>query len=75
MRLASIILSLLALSSPLRADFSLPADSTQCVVGIAKGWDDSHITLHTYEKRDGNPLYVLLPEKSYRQHRAPWALP
>jgi L,D-peptidoglycan transpeptidase YkuD (ErfK/YbiS/YcfS/YnhG family) len=33
--------------------FELPADSTQCVVGVADGWDTSHATLSYYEKRDG----------------------
>ena len=33
--------------------FELPADSTQCVVGVADGWDSSQATLSFHEKRDG----------------------
>ena len=33
--------------------FELPADSTQCVVGTADGWNNSHATLSFYEKLDG----------------------
>lgn len=31
--------------------FELPADSTQCVVGVADSWDSSHATLSFHEKR------------------------
>lgn len=30
--------------------FQLPASTTQCVVGIANDWNDSHVTLTLYEK-------------------------
>ena len=43
---------LLATALPLAA-FELPAKSTQCVVGVAKGWDSSTVTLSAYEKRGG----------------------
>jgi len=33
--------------------FELPADSTQCVVGVADNWDSSHATLSFYERRGG----------------------
>ncbi|MEI6655067.1 MAG: L,D-transpeptidase family protein [Verrucomicrobiota bacterium] len=33
--------------------FELPAESTQCVVGLADGWSNSHATLGFYEKRAG----------------------
>ena len=33
--------------------FEIPANSTQCVVGIAEGWNSSHVTLSFYEKTDG----------------------
>jgi len=35
------------------AAFELPAASTQCVVGTAKDWNSSTVTLTTYEKRGG----------------------
>lgn len=31
--------------------FQLPAGSSQCVVGIADGWDSSHVTLSYFEKK------------------------
>ena len=33
--------------------FELPADSTQCLVGLADDWDSSHATLSFYERRGG----------------------
>jgi L,D-peptidoglycan transpeptidase YkuD (ErfK/YbiS/YcfS/YnhG family) len=33
--------------------FEMPADSTQCVVGVADGWDSSKATLSFFEKRGG----------------------
>lgn len=44
------LLSLVALALTATA-FELPSSSTQCVVGIAKDWDSSHVTLTAYEKR------------------------
>lgn len=35
------------------AAFELPAASTQCVVGTAKDWNSSTVTLTAYEKRSG----------------------
>ncbi len=35
------------------AAFELPAASTQCVVGTAKDWNSSTVTLTAYEKRGG----------------------
>ncbi len=46
------LLLLLALALPLSA-FQLPAASSQCVVGTAKDWNSSHVTLNAYEKRGG----------------------
>jgi L,D-peptidoglycan transpeptidase YkuD (ErfK/YbiS/YcfS/YnhG family) len=34
--------------------FELPAGSSQCLVGVADGWNSSHVTLSYYEKRGGN---------------------
>lgn len=44
--------SLLALFGffPFAHSFELPADSKQCLVGIASGWDSSYVTLTWYEK-------------------------
>jgi len=47
------ILSALLLGAGTARAFELPADSTQCVVGVAGGWDSSHATLSYYEKRGG----------------------
>jgi L,D-peptidoglycan transpeptidase YkuD (ErfK/YbiS/YcfS/YnhG family) len=33
--------------------FELPAGSSQCVVGVADGWDSSHVTLSYFEKKGG----------------------
>lgn len=47
---------LLALSTLLllpATAFQLPADSTQCIVGTADGWDSSQVTLALYEKSGG----------------------
>lgn len=42
---------LLVLSTLLpAAAFELPANSTQCLVGTADGWDSSHVTLRLYQK-------------------------
>ena len=48
-----ILLSIVLLGAALAGGFELPADSTQCVVGVADGWDSSHATLNFYEKRAG----------------------
>lgn len=47
-----IFLALVALALPLPA-FELPAASSQIVVGTAKDWNSSTVTLNTYEKRAG----------------------
>ena len=36
------------------AAFELPANSTQCLVGTADGWDSSHVTLRLYQKSAGH---------------------
>lgn len=45
---------------PLSA-FQLPKGSTQCLVGIAKDWNSSHVTLSAYEKRGNTWTKVLGP--------------
>jgi len=50
---AHLIRLLLVLASPWAAAFELPADSTQCLVGIAETWDSSAATLRFYQKSDG----------------------
>ena len=52
MRLRSLLLLILALTCPARA-FELPASSTQCLVGIADGWNSSTATLRFYQKSGG----------------------
>lgn len=47
-----ILLGMLAGATAARG-FELPADSTQCVLGVADGWDSSRATLSFYEKRGG----------------------
>ncbi len=47
-----ILLLTLSVLVPVTA-FELPASSSQCLVGVSNGWDDSHVTLRFYEKRDG----------------------
>jgi L,D-peptidoglycan transpeptidase YkuD (ErfK/YbiS/YcfS/YnhG family) len=47
--LFSSILLLPALASA----FELPASSTQCLTGIADGWNSSTVTLRFYEQSDG----------------------
>lgn len=48
-----LLMSVIRLSA-----FELPAESTQCVVGISEGWDSSHVTLAIYEKRKGKWVKV-----------------
>ncbi len=49
MNLKLLILALLAILPA--AAFELPANSTQCLVGISDGWDHSTVTLCFYEKK------------------------
>jgi len=46
------IFLLLALLSPLQA-FEIPAASSQCIVGIADGWNSTTATLRFYQKSGG----------------------
>lgn len=43
------------------AAFELPGKSSQCVVGTAKNWNTSTVTLRAYEKRDGKWTQVIGP--------------
>jgi len=52
----AFIVSVLPLSA-----FELPAKSSQCVVGTAKDWNTSNVTLNTYEKRGGKWVKVSGP--------------
>ncbi len=47
-----ILLALILTILPLSA-FQLPRDSTQCLVGLADGWNSSSVTLTLYEKSGG----------------------
>lgn len=49
MRFALALISLVVSA----AAFELPANSSQCVLGIADGWNSSHVTLTYHEKRGG----------------------
>ncbi|MEI7909766.1 MAG: L,D-transpeptidase family protein [Verrucomicrobiota bacterium] len=50
--LLTFLIALLAGTTAARG-FELPADSTQCVVGLADDWDSSHAKLSFYEKHGG----------------------
>jgi L,D-peptidoglycan transpeptidase YkuD (ErfK/YbiS/YcfS/YnhG family) len=52
MRLLPVLPILLAAGLPARG-FELPADSAQCLVGIADGWDSTTVTLRFHEKSRG----------------------
>lgn len=56
-RALALLLSLTAVA----AGFDLPRNSRQCVVGIAKDWDSSHLTLTAYERRRGKWVKSLGP--------------
>ncbi len=47
------VLSLILATVLVARGFELPAASSQCVVGVAKDWNSSTVTLSTYEKRGG----------------------
>ncbi len=63
MRTPLLLLTLLlTLLLPHVAQAVLPADCTQAVIGISKGWNDSHVTLSLVERgRDGRWQRVLGP--------------
>jgi L,D-peptidoglycan transpeptidase YkuD (ErfK/YbiS/YcfS/YnhG family) len=44
---------LLFFFSFVKADFSLPESTSQAIVGIADSWEDSHVSLGMYVKKDG----------------------
>ena len=48
-KLKLFLVFLLAVS--VAGGFELPVETTQCVVGVADGWNSSHATLSFYEKR------------------------
>ena len=50
-------LTLLALAILPASAFQLPATTSQCLVGIANDWNDSHVTLTLYEK-SGNTWHA-----------------
>lgn len=41
------------LAAGIALGFELPANSSQCIVGVADDWNSSHVTLSFYEKRGG----------------------
>jgi hypothetical protein len=46
------LLSIFFLSAIVGHTFELPSASTQCLVGVAKDWNSSHVTLQLYQKQD-----------------------
>ncbi|MEM9015748.1 MAG: L,D-transpeptidase family protein [Verrucomicrobiota bacterium] len=54
MKLLPLVLSLVALFPVSVRAFELPAESQQCLVGIASSWNSSYVTLTWYEKTGGN---------------------
>jgi L,D-peptidoglycan transpeptidase YkuD (ErfK/YbiS/YcfS/YnhG family) len=56
-RLVAILLA----SSLCTRAFELPAKSTQCIVGTAKNWNSSTVTLTAFEKRDGKWVSAFAP--------------
>ena len=55
------LLAILIATTLAAAAFELPGKSSQCVVGRAKNWDTSTVTLKAYEKRDGKWVQVIGP--------------
>lgn len=52
---------LLLATAGIALGFELPGPSRQCIVGIAKDWNDSHVTLTAYEKRGGQWVRAFEP--------------
>lgn len=48
-----LLLLIAAIISPLVSAFELPANSSQCIVGVSDGWNDSNVTLTLYQKEKG----------------------
>lgn len=46
-----LILLLTTLFTSLACAFELPSDSSQCIVGVADGWNSSNVTLTVYQKQ------------------------
>lgn len=55
------LLAVLIFSTLAARGFELPPASTQVVVGIAKDWNSSHVTVAAYERRDGAWVRALGP--------------
>ncbi len=58
-RCTSLCIALLTIL-PLSA-FQLPADSSQCILGVADGWDSSKVTLTLFEKKSGRWTAIAAP--------------
>ncbi len=50
----SVSLACYFLATLISPAFQLPSGSEQCVVGVADGWDSSHVTLSYFEKKGGS---------------------
>lgn len=59
-RVIRFLLTLLA-SALSAGAFELPAKSSQCIVGTAKNWNSSTVTLTAFEKRDGKWVPAISP--------------
>jgi L,D-peptidoglycan transpeptidase YkuD (ErfK/YbiS/YcfS/YnhG family) len=46
-----LFILLAALLAPLVSAFEIPANSSQCIVGVSDGWNSSNVTLTLYEKK------------------------
>jgi L,D-peptidoglycan transpeptidase YkuD (ErfK/YbiS/YcfS/YnhG family) len=55
------LLAILLASALCARAFEIPAKSTQCIVGTAKNWNSSNVTLTAFEKRDGKWVRVIAP--------------
>lgn len=51
--LLTLLSGFCALATATASAFELPASSSQCVVGTAKDWNTSHVTLRLYQKDGG----------------------
>jgi L,D-peptidoglycan transpeptidase YkuD (ErfK/YbiS/YcfS/YnhG family) len=54
----AIVLFIL-LTTLTEAAFELPAKTRQAIVGVAKGWNSSHVTLHLYERNSKGAWQVV----------------
>ena len=56
----SVLLLVLCSALPLSA-FQLPENSSQCLLGVADGWNSSHVTLTLFEKKSATWAAIAAP--------------